>query len=156
MSTKKKGLGALAVKGLAAAAGYIALNGGAMWLRYHKVMEKMKCHPEEKKQMHSTLFGKLTVYYGQDTQYGYFTCLNGAMTIILKEQLVNSDIDLDLLSAFGKVTLILPPGAKIEYSGCGCLEIISDCRAEEIGEKSYTVRLHRRNFASKLVIKGQA
>lgn len=156
MSTKKKSLGALAVKGLLAAAGYVALNGGAMWLRYRKVMEKMQNNLGERNQMHSVLFGKLTVYYGQDTKCGYFTCLNGAMTIVLKEQPVNSDIDLDLLSAFGKVTLILPPGAKIEYSGRGCLESISDCRIEEIGEKTFTVHLHRRYFASKLVIKGQA
>ena len=153
MSMKKKGLGTFILKGVLAAAGYAALIVGGMWLRYRHAMEKMKNHLDERNQMNSILFGKQTVYYGQDTKNGYFTCLSGAMTIVLKEQPTSNVINLDLVSVFGKVTLILPPEVRIEYSGSGCLESVRDCRGEELGAVPCTIQLTRKSFASQLVIK---
>lgn len=145
----------LLVKGLVAAGGYVAANAVGVKLRYDKVMKEME-QTAGNHQMYSVMFGKHNVDVHKDTVKSYLTCTNGSMTVKLEEAPESGELTIDLCTVLGKITILLPPGAAIDYNVTGSMEKFSDMRADGDAEKSYTVHIIGKSVLSEIVIDGIA
>lgn len=121
-------------------------------IRYIIVSRKIKERPDTHNQMHSLTFGNGTVSVGEDTQNAYVTDICGSMVINVEELPKSKELNIDLFALLGKVTLLVPAGAEIDYQGRHFGEKVKDARFSDNGERTYKVHVNKKNFLTRFVV----